>query len=235
MKMIKHFLTTSQSFVLTWWRRFGIAAFILVVLIGLLQFFVLPNVPQIDIHLTLGGREPSATWTKTGPGILEFKGTWGNDYVSTLKPLLNEPINLIRITASSGGWTDAAIGDATLLIPFKPRIVVEEECASSCANYLLPIARKIEVRNGALIGYHGDVCEQMPESESCTLEKHFWQSLPNGATAAELPIGIRRVSLPKDAVVWMPTEAAFKRANFDIEYDWAPKVGTIINGYYISN
>jgi hypothetical protein len=178
------------------------------------------------------GKPPSAHWEKTGPGILRFDGTWEGDGSSTreLKGLLTEPINLVRITNSGGGEVGEAMADAELLLPYKPRVVVEEFCASSCANYLLPIAGKIEVRANAIIAYHGTACEVGPTLTQCTTEQAFWKKLPSGNLVSKLPTGLRHITLPPHTQGWMPTEADFAANGYPpVVFDWYPKPYTTLS------
>lgn len=182
------------------------------------------------------GKQPKASWKRVGPGILRFQGSWTGDGSSTqqLKSLLNEanePLELVRILWSGGGETNEAIANAELLLPYRPRIVVEDLCGSSCANYLLPIASEINVKSGATIAYHGTICEVAPSINSCSVEKNFWRQLPNGDKIAQLPLGLRSVDLPLIGNGWMPTPVDFVNAGYPpITFDWYPEPYTQLPG-----
>ncbi|TSC66231.1 MAG: hypothetical protein CEO22_153 [Candidatus Berkelbacteria bacterium Gr01-1014_85] len=204
-------------------------------LLGISLVYALPlTFPYTEIRLlTLDetksisfGRQYDAQWKRVGPGILRFQGNWNGDEASTdqLRKLLNEPVELVRIVKSGGGVTDEAIANAELLLPFKPRIVVEDLCASSCANYLLPIASEINVRPQAVIGYHGTICEVLANDDSCEREQAFWDKLPNGDRISQLPVGLRLIELPPIGQGWMPTKQDFIDYGYPpITFDWYPE------------
>ncbi|WP_226635967.1 hypothetical protein [Brevundimonas poindexterae] len=56
---------------------------------------------------------------------------------------------------SLGGNVEYALAIAERLAPAAPRVVVDGNCSSSCANYFLPIARQIVLLPDALILLHG--------------------------------------------------------------------------------
>lgn len=212
------------------WQRLSF-----IMLLGIALVYALPlTFPYTEIRFqTLDkrtfikfGRQYDAQWKRVGPGILRFQGNWNGDETSTdqLRKLLNEPVELVRIVQSGGGVTDEAIANAELLLPFKPRIVVEDLCASSCANYLLPIASEINVRPLAVIGYHGTICEVAANDESCKREQAFWEKLPNGDRISQLPVGLRLIKLPPIGQGWMPTKQDFIDYGYPpITFDWYPE------------
>jgi len=59
--------------------------------------------------------------------------------------------------SSSGGRVDTAIQIAERLKPLRAEMVVVDGCHSSCANYFLPVARRIRLEPGALILLHGSI------------------------------------------------------------------------------
>ncbi len=135
---------------------------------------------------------------------------------------------------SGGGSVEEAIADAELLIPFRPEVVIEQFCASSCANYLLPIASKVLVKEEATIAYHGTVCE-ISQGSLCTLEQDFWKRLPNPEGAAQLPLEIRKVTHPEEAIAWMPTEQDFAQSGFpQVVYEGNRKMGLQQDGVYLA-
>ena len=61
------------------------------------------------------------------------------------------------VLSSSGGRVDTAIRIAERLQPLHAEMVVADGCHSSCANYFLPVARRIRLEPGALILLHGSI------------------------------------------------------------------------------
>lgn len=55
---------------------------------------------------------------------------------------------------STGGNPDPSLRFAELIIKSKNSIVVNGDCISACAEYVLPAASSIEMRNDPLIGFH---------------------------------------------------------------------------------
>ena len=56
---------------------------------------------------------------------------------------------------SLGGNVEYALSVAERLAPSAPRVIVDGNCSSSCANFILPIARHIVLRPDAIILLHG--------------------------------------------------------------------------------
>lgn len=61
------------------------------------------------------------------------------------------------IVNSGGGDVNSALSIAELLAPLRAEIVVRRECHSSCANYLLPVARRITLEPDSWILLHGSI------------------------------------------------------------------------------
>ena len=61
----------------------------------------------------------------------------------------------VVITTSPGGPVDAWLAWARALGDIKPVLIVDRICGSSCANYLVPIARQVLAVEGSLIVWHG--------------------------------------------------------------------------------
>jgi hypothetical protein len=88
--------------------------------------------------------------------VLQIAGPTDHDMKTCLTENLNDEIKVLLLT-SGGGNADQAmdIGEMVALRPLK--IIVLERCASSCANYLLPVAAEIYVEVDSLIMLHGSV------------------------------------------------------------------------------
>lgn len=89
------------------------------------------------------------------------------------------------IISSSGGSASIAMDIGDVLAPLNTKIIVEDICASSCANYLLPVANHVIVSKNALIMLHGSIdpgfvrqAAQKAQGESLDLVEalHFRQA-----------------------------------------------------------
>jgi hypothetical protein len=65
------------------------------------------------------------------------------------------------VVESEGGPVRFAIPVARLMAPLRVELVVRGRCNSSCANYLLPVARRVTLEPGAMILLHGGMDEHM--------------------------------------------------------------------------
>ena len=63
----------------------------------------------------------------------------------------------IVVISSEGGRVDAAIKLARWLYESRAAIVIDGPCLSSCANYLVPVARQLYLTRRAVIAMHGSV------------------------------------------------------------------------------
>lgn len=76
------------------------------------------------------------------------------------------------ILDSQGGDVASALSIAELLQPLQAEMVVRHNCHSSCANYFLPVARRIVVEPGAWVILHGSIDGHMLASmEALAAEK----------------------------------------------------------------
>ncbi len=85
---------------------------------------------------------------------VELSGRIDNEMADCADALLEPEITTVVVT-SNGGETFAGrrighrIGD-------RPRtLVIQGRCLSSCANYFVPAAQRLELDHGAIIGLHG--------------------------------------------------------------------------------
>ncbi|MGZ9100602.1 MAG: hypothetical protein ACXW3O_12935, partial [Brevundimonas sp.] len=68
------------------------------------------------------------------------------------------PLNARRVIVSStGGDVASALSIAEMLAPLRAEIVVRGDCHSSCANYFLPVGRRITLEPNAWIILHGSI------------------------------------------------------------------------------
>lgn len=70
------------------------------------------------------------------------------------------PTTRTVVLDSEGGSVDEALDIAALFEGRGLIMAVENECNSSCANYFLPLARRIEMAPGAMILLHGSIDPQ---------------------------------------------------------------------------
>ena len=68
------------------------------------------------------------------------------------------PIERVRVN-TLGGDVRSALSIADTLAAAEPVVEVIRFCASSCANYVLPVARRVEVAPDAVVILHGSVDE----------------------------------------------------------------------------
>ncbi len=65
-------------------------------------------------------------------------------------------VEIVKVDSGGGSVKDALeIGD--LLAPLKAEFIITKQCSSSCANFFLPIARKITLQKNAAILLHGSI------------------------------------------------------------------------------
>ena len=75
------------------------------------------------------------------------------------------PTTTELIVDSGGGDIKQALDIAELLEPLTLTVRVRERCYSSCANYFLPLARRLIVEPGAVIVLHGGADPQFLQDE----------------------------------------------------------------------
>ena len=83
------------------------------------------------------------------------------------------PLSARRVILNSqGGDVASALSIAELLQPLQADMIVRRNCHSSCANYFLPVARRIVVEPGASVILHGSIDgHMMARMEALAAEK----------------------------------------------------------------
>lgn len=110
------------------------------------------------------------------------------DCLASLK--LSE-IDELRIS-SRGGPADATLDLARRLADKVDSVIVDGLCASSCANYLLPIAKRLVVEPGSLVLLHGSIdVEQV--SEYLDKNRDALRDQASGASAADVDKALERL------------------------------------------
>lgn len=95
---------------------------------------------------------PSCTWSADGSQV-SITGPTDRRMLDCLLQRDGAP-DTLQIN-SLGGNVEYALALAERLAPSAPRVIVDGNCSSSCANYILPIARQIVLLPDALILLHG--------------------------------------------------------------------------------
>lgn len=101
------------------------------------------------------GLNPS-TCRDTDNGTLRLKGPTDEVMLDCVQSAQAESLDTI-IISSSGGSASIAMDIGDVLASRNIKIIVEDICASSCANYLLPVASHVTVSKNALIMLHGSI------------------------------------------------------------------------------
>ncbi|WP_297736992.1 hypothetical protein [uncultured Maricaulis sp.] len=114
-----------------------------------------------------------------GASTVVLSGRINEEMADCADALLRPEITTV-VVASDGGETFAGrrighrIGD-------RPRtLVIRDRCLSSCANYFIPAARRLELGNHAVIGLHGTPDPSMRE------RSRFAQELEQALLAGEI-------------------------------------------------
>ena len=104
----------------------------------------------------------SPTWAKTGScklesaTVLKLSGSTDVKMLSCVRSKNLAGVKTIKVNSAGGSVSDALeIGD--LLAPLGAEFIITKQCSSSCANFFLPIARKITLRKNAHIILHGSI------------------------------------------------------------------------------
>jgi hypothetical protein len=95
---------------------------------------------------------PSCTWSADGSQV-SITGPTDRRMLDCLLQHDAAP-DTLQID-SLGGSVEYALTIAERLAPSAPRVIVDGNCSSSCANFILPIARHIVLLPDALILLHG--------------------------------------------------------------------------------
>ncbi|MFV0575435.1 MAG: hypothetical protein ACK5NC_08510 [Vibrio sp.] len=91
---------------------------------------------------------------------LFFKGEINSSSIDKAFKLVNEH-NITTINIDSpGGSVDVAMDFAEWMRDNKIKLVIENECFSSCANYFIPAAASVLVKSGTIVGWHGGALQK---------------------------------------------------------------------------
>lgn len=102
------------------------------------------------------GAEPGSRCDASASGDLTMVGPTDAAMLACVRQHASRGIRRV-IVSSGGGDVNTALSIAELLAPLRAEIVVRKECHSSCANYLLPVARRITLEPDSWIILHGSI------------------------------------------------------------------------------
>lgn len=89
-------------------------------------------------------------------GDLTLRGSTNGAMLACVQQ--HAPLSARRVILSSqGGDVSSALSIAEMLQPLRAEMIVRRDCHSSCANYFLPVARRIVVEPGAWVILHGSI------------------------------------------------------------------------------
>lgn len=115
------------------------------------------------VCLALGGcisMNPGLGWGPpceiTKEGDLLLRGNTTEPMLACLQKADLKPVKRI-VADSNGGPVVVAVQIGELLAGLHAEMIVRGQCNSACANYFLPVARKITVESGSLVLLHGSI------------------------------------------------------------------------------
>lgn len=99
-------------------------------------------------------------YTDVGPYLCSYEGSAihynGNTTLQLVICLLEAPVDARQLViTSAGGDVDVAMFAAHLVSEMKLNVEVVGECASSCANYILPAAARVRIDPYSVVMVHG--------------------------------------------------------------------------------
>lgn len=107
----------------------------------------------ISMNPGLGGGPPCAM---TSDGDLLLRGSTTEPMLACVRALKTAPVKRV-VLDSNGGPVAVAVQIGEILADYHAEMVIRGQCNSSCANYFLPVARKITVEAGSLVLLHGSL------------------------------------------------------------------------------
>lgn len=104
----------------------------------------------------------SSAWAQSGncaletDTVLKLSGSTDAEMLACVQSKTLGNVKIIKVNSPGGSVRDALkIGD--LLAPLDAEFIITKQCSSSCANYFLPIARKITLQKNTGIFLHGSI------------------------------------------------------------------------------
>ena len=160
------------------------------------------------------------------PGHVIYAGDSAN-LGACLAKLGDREIAELRIT-SGGGDAWKTLGTAREFIGRVDLVVVEGLCASSCANYILPMAKRIRVSPQSYVVVHGSIVPDFPKQQWDALRRSLTRQLREQNAKQPKPITEQEItwrvngalaSFREDLAKQVPVQAEFARATLRC-HDW---------------
>lgn len=138
------------------------------------------SVLSLIISLMIMSSTPA--WAKSGKCSLKTSDTLmlsGNTDAKMLACVKSKDLGSVKTVKvnSRGGSVDEALQIGEILAPLHAEFIIAKQCSSSCANFFLPIARKITLQKNAFIIIHGSmdpgiarkVAQETPDVKGVTI------------------------------------------------------------------
>ena len=87
---------------------------------------------------------------------LSLQGQIEKPLIDCMRSLEISKLNTILLD-SPGGNVEVAMSVGDMIAPYRPHLIIDKDCNSSCANYWLPLARRITFTKNARIVIHGSI------------------------------------------------------------------------------
>ena len=132
-------------------------------LIGLA--FLVTSALALLTSCTVQGPQVTAAGRVTflGDGAIRFSGKISQSSANELEALLGEHSNGVTtlIVTSLGGEVLSGLRMGRLVRDYKLRVIAQDYCVSSCANYIISAAIRTEVRKNTIVGWHGGALQPL--------------------------------------------------------------------------
>jgi hypothetical protein len=102
------------------------------------------------------GAAQKGSCQRVAEGVLLLRGPTDEAMLQCLRASAGPGLRTLVVN-SIGGSVIPAIRMAELIEPLDLELVVRGNCNSSCANYLLPVARRVRLEPGATVLLHGSI------------------------------------------------------------------------------
>lgn len=122
----------------------------------------------IGINTGLGWGPPCEV---TREGDLLLRGNTTEPMLACLRKADLKPVKRV-VADSNGGPVVVAVQIGELLAGLHAEMIVRGHCNSACANYFLPVARKITVESGSLVLLHGSIDDAALANTALAAEVH---------------------------------------------------------------
>ncbi len=122
---------------------------------------------------------------------LRVSGRTDSAMLECVRSLPSDGARTLRIT-SSGGDVESALDIAEIISGWSIELVVDQQCNSSCANFIIPVARRVSVRPGGVIMLHGSIDPGLVASLSDPAQRAEVQRVADRQAAFAASHGIPR-------------------------------------------